>query len=425
MADSLNVSTYTPILREYIANQAPIIYKSESPFFNRLATAAGEGKSWEFPVQHAPASGYSNDYATAKANRKNTKYQEFIILTKNQTADFYQEFGVSNKVIELSRSSKGSVGVEDGILGAYESEARAAMENVIARTHVQCWRNGTGSIGQLAASSSGAATTTLVLANESEMNNFEVGMVLEGSATDGSALYSGQATIVGIDRAAREIVVDKASGAGGISGLTDGDFLYIAGTGQNGTSNEERVIRGVPAWIPVAAPGGSDSFFSVNRSVDVERLAGIRFDGTGLGTHRGALKSLLTRIRRYSPRARPTDVYLNPDDMEVISNELENGNTFFQPVDSEFGHNSIKAHVGAFTVTLHAESYQQKGVFHALDMSTWKLMHSPAGFPFLDPTTKDHAENEDAQVAMIKAYCQLACKAPGWNGVGTFRNVSV
>lgn len=416
-AVSQGLANYEPALKEYIASQAPIIYKYESKFFELLELKTAYGDTWRLPLALAPASGMSANFTTARNNRRSAKYRDFKINTDTQTADLYQEFGVTNKLIEMSKSAEGAIAVEK-ILGAFENEAKAAMDNFMGRAHVQAWRNGTGSIGKLAASGA-VSGTTLTLAERAEANNFEVGMVLEGSATDGSAILSGTAEVTAVDRDAGTIEVASQ----GISGLTNDYFLYLAGTGQNGTSNEERVIRGVPAWLPLAAPTSGDDWFGVDRSVDTDRLAGVRYDGSSLGTHRGAIKRLLTRIHTISSKARPLDLFLHPEDMEIVSNELENGSTMFPMPEGEFGHTSIKAMISPYTVRLHSETHQQKGVFHALDMSTWCMLHSDSGFPFLDPTTREHAQNEDSQVGMIKAYCQLGCKAPGYNGVGAFRTV--
>ena len=56
------------------------------------------------------------------------------------------------------------------------------------------------------------------------------------------------------------------------------------------TTNSLLKISGFAAWLPVAGPPAVDSFFGVNRNLDVQRLAGVTFDGTAISLEEALLQ---------------------------------------------------------------------------------------------------------------------------------------
>jgi hypothetical protein len=64
----------------------------------------------------------------------------------------------------------------------------------------------------------------------------------------------------------------------GIPTIAAGDFIFVRGDHSGATRMK---VAGVEAWCPYTKPTAGDSFFGVDRSVDVTRLAGLSLDGTG------------------------------------------------------------------------------------------------------------------------------------------------
>jgi hypothetical protein len=56
------------------------------------------------------------------------------------------------------------------------------------------------------------------------------------------------------------------------------------------TTNSLLKLAGFAAWLPITAPTGGDTFFGVNRSLDVQRLAGVTFDGRALSLEEALLQ---------------------------------------------------------------------------------------------------------------------------------------
>ncbi|MHC5062025.1 MAG: hypothetical protein ACYTFK_13185, partial [Planctomycetota bacterium] len=132
-----------------------------------------------------------------------------------------------------------------------------------------------GEYGQI--SGTPGASTTLTLAKPDDITNFEVGQRLVFAANSASALRDSGAhlTVVAVNLSAGTMVM--SANLNTITGLADGDAIFVKGDYE--AADDRNKISGLAAWLPASAPGGSDSFFGVNRSVDPVRLAGHRLSG--------------------------------------------------------------------------------------------------------------------------------------------------
>jgi hypothetical protein len=124
------------------------------------------------------------------------------------------------------------------------------------------FRSGTGTIGQINASSISSGSFTL--ANPTDAIFFARNQVLMASSTDGGGTTrAGTGYVLSADPATG-IVVVSATAAGGSagnpSGWTASDFLFVQG-------DQNLKIKGLSAWLPFTRPTTGDSFWNVDRSV--------------------------------------------------------------------------------------------------------------------------------------------------------------
>ena len=122
------------------------------------------------------------------------------------------------------------------------------------------------------------ASTTLTLTDASQAHNFEVGMEVGAAANNTSTPRTGTATITAIDRDAGTLTTDSNWSAQ-ITSIANTDSIFPAG--DYVSASDRLKLRGLRAWAPDTAPTAGDNFFGVDRSVDVQRLAGIRYDASG------------------------------------------------------------------------------------------------------------------------------------------------
>ena len=137
---------------------------------------------------------------------------------------------------------------------------------------------------------SGISTGVITLSNAAQVVNFEIGMSLVSFSISGSTYTQSTSAAVGyviaVNRSAGTVTVSAT--AGGAAGTptnwsTSFPYLGVEGDVAFGTisaTTSYKKISGLGAWIPTTAPGSSDSFWGVNRSADVTRLGGVRFDGS-------------------------------------------------------------------------------------------------------------------------------------------------
>jgi hypothetical protein len=270
-----------------------------------------------------------------------------------------------------------------------------------------------GAIGQI---DSGEGTDTLTLTNLSDIVNFKVGDVVVSSATDGTSgsVSANTATITAVDYEAGTIT----AGANFHADFDDDDYLFIEG-------DFGRSFAGLASWLPSAAPGGSDSYFGVNRSVD-SRLSGIRYVATALADTdiAGALNNASGRIMTNGGM---TDmIVMNPLNYVTLLAEATAKTTLQKEVIPMRGYGEIPAHLGYSGVTMAVASGSAKvmadkhcplGVAYMLQSDTWAF-HSLGEAPFLfdkDGQRFDREDTADSISGRFQVFGNLACAAPGYN----------
>lgn len=119
--------------------------------------------------------------------------------------------------------------------------------------------------------SGGISGNVLTLTNQWQVDLFKKNMVVRASSnSDGSSPRTGSTWVTKVLRASKQIVLNDASA---ITSLTAGDYLFRIGDPGN-------VMQGLGVCTPLSTPTTSDSFRTINRSDDVEMLAGWRADDT-------------------------------------------------------------------------------------------------------------------------------------------------
>lgn len=145
------------------------------------------------------------------------------------------------------------------------------LEEFGGRLAFDLFGDGNGVRGQIAAG--GITGNVITLAGARTADKFKRGMIIGSSANaDGSAPQAGSTYITKIDRAGNKITVADAAG---IAGLAAGQYLFA--WGEPGTC-----IDGMGLCTPLTAPTAGNLFRTVERTNDLEALAGSRIDNTGL-----------------------------------------------------------------------------------------------------------------------------------------------
>jgi hypothetical protein len=283
------------------------------------------GESFTMPVIYQAALRVGSDPATVYAFTQRAPAAKFELTPKRQ-------YGYSSiDGLAIQQCAEGNMDKKG--LNAFISavhEENVAVSKTMAKNHaLYATRGGTGSLGNIDASTT-LASTTLVLAKKSDEYNFEEGQTLQLAATDGAAPRAGT------------LVVDQVPGNGtlvltgninaGVAAAATGDFIVLAGDGQTQT------FAGLKSWCPFSFTKGT--FGGVNRALSPRKLAGLFVDAAVEGlTPDAGLSAALNRFKAVQGDA--THGWVNPLDWEAIAQSGSSAVTVDQGGDREFGFRSL------------------------------------------------------------------------------------
>jgi hypothetical protein len=199
--------------------------------------------------------------------------------------------------------------------------------------------------------------------------------------------------------------------------LDNDDFIAPAGDYNSSYATTGAVkVKGLAAWIPLAAPSASESFWGVDRSVHPTRLAGSRLNDPTAP----AEDSIMALAEVMHERgANPDFVVVSPRQFTKISKRL-NAKVEYDGAggDAKYGFMTfgIATSAGVLPVFADPDCPEDRGYILTLD--TWRIKH--LGLPEIVTTDGLSALRRpglDQIEIRCRYYAQLVCYAPGENGV--------
>ncbi len=374
------------------------------------------GKYIPVPIEYGAPQGRSHAFANAQSQQTATSLSSFFVYVVSD----YQLVTITNLLMEQTKSSAGA------FIDAAKLQMDGGFRNLTNNIAFELFGDGTGRRGSVGSTdSSGAPTYIITLSDPQAIVNFEIGMLLVNftySATTISAVSSSQAQVTAVDRDLGIITVVAtgvdASWASAGKGLgVYGDI--VSGAISTGTS---LCLSGFQAWLPRTAPGSTDSFWGVNRSADVTRLAGIRYDASSYTIEEGMTNALALLNREGGkPDLAIMDFASFASLVNALGAKVQYVQVKHDEVEVAFEGITFQSAYGRVTV-LADRSCPAQTCF-LLTMSTWKL-RSLGKVPHILTYGMEGLEglrvgNADALEIRIGYYGNLICSAPGWNAIVT------
>lgn len=337
----------------------------------------------------------SATFASAIAGTSNSQLKDFV-LTRNH------DYSIANVDNETLDASKGNA---NAFMEASTTELDGAIHSLARSLAIALYGTGSGSIGQCNASATG---TSLQLKNADDVTNFEVGQELVFSTADGGgSVKSGQVTVVGINRDTGLMTVDALTAIAGGAGVAANDYIFNLG-------DYDAKIKGLRAWVPDSAPTSSP-FFSVDRTSDVTRLAGIRFDGSSLPIEE-ALIGAASRVAREG--GKPDVCFMNYSKYADLEKALGSKVQYVDvKVNPEIGFRGIQINGPRGPIKVIPDQNCPSARAFMLSMKSWKL-YSLGKAPRIqdsDGLKWLRAASEDGISIRVVYYAQLGCNSPGFN----------
>lgn len=400
-----------------------LVYK-ENPFLALVPKNESPdgfaGKYIPVPLEYGTPQGRSHGFATAQSNQTATSLASFFVYT----IEDYQLVTITNLLMEQTKTNAGA------FVDAAKLQMDGGFRNITNNIAFELFGDGTGVRGFIGAGSAlvSGSTYLIQLSNPQAIVQFEIGMTLQNSVptlngqtiTSLATLSATTAVISNVNRNLGTITV--IASATDASWAVTGNALGIQGDIQAGavSTGSSLALSGLQAWIPYSDPGSSDSFWGVNRSSDVTRLGGLRYNAQSLTIEEGITSALAFGNRE---GAKFDLIVMDFASYSVLVNSLGAKVQYVQVKhdEVEVAFDGIRFQSAYGVVEILADRSCPAQTAYALTMNTWKL-RSLGKVPHILTYGMEGLEglrvgNADALEIRIAYYGNLICSAPGRNMV--------
>lgn len=361
------------------------------------------GRSKENTLMYEGVFGSAN-ITTARANAGTAP---FVTFTYTRKKDYSVGF-LDLEAFHAAKSEKGALAT------LVKTATDAAIDGIANTTLHQIWGNGGGARGRISSGST-VGSTVITLANPEDVVHFGVGMVLQASAADGTSgsVKAGTVTLTKVDRSTGTLTA-SGNWSAGIGTVATGDYLFREG-------DFGLALTGILAHCPTSAPSGSDSFLGVNRSVDPERLAGVRVAANGADINEVLIDAAAIHSRA---GGRPEVIIVNPLTMAAMAKEVH-AKTEFTEIRPE-KNVSIRA-INIMTGMGPLKVMQSRGCPKNVALLTRRDNWELCGLGDWPHFANEHGlkyitTDRDAMEFRLKRYGDLICKKPVQNAIVTGLN---
>jgi hypothetical protein len=402
---SFDLGAANAALKELYDDQkiANLVYKN-NPFLAMVPKMEEfGGKYMPIPLIVNTSQGRSATFSNAQGNQTAATVESFA-LTRVANYSIAQ---IDNQTMLASKTDKmafinGATVVIDGAI--------RALTNSLA---TQIFRSGTGALATIGAWNS--VTGVVTLSNPSDITAFEVNMTVEtrSPASPYPVTSSAQAYIVAVNRTAGTFTVSGSMGGtpGFAWGPSVGDTVNIVG-------DFNLALKGLGAWIPTVAPTTGDNFFSVDRSIDPTRLAGVRFNGSSESIEEAVIDASLLVAREGGT---PDVCIMNFASYAALEKSLGAKAQYISfDGPAKLYYPGILINGAAGQIKVFPDRSCPAKTAYLLQMDTWKLYSlgpAPHIAKYADGLEMLRVYNSDAAELRVVSYANLGCNAPGFNAV--------
>ena len=405
--NALGQTEFDAMLKElYPAGVPENVASKAHPFMSMVKKVDDfEGDQLVVPVYYGNPAGRSATFATAQANARNSSSVKWNIT---QAAD-YAVILVEAITLRSSRSNRGA------FVNARKTEIDMMLSQLGDSAAHALYRGGYGALGQISSSTDPGTGTTITLEDSDDSRNFSVGQyIVFADGADGTTPRTNQAElrVTAVDEAAGTLTVHTGCHAD----LAVSDYIFTSGDQTAAASLGVTKMMGLAGWLPLATPA-SAAFFGVDRTAHPTRLAGHRLNATGNSIEENILTLSESIVRS---GGRPDKCFISHGNFNNLIKGLGT-KVEYQGAGgkADVGFGGVQIHTSAGPVMVHPDPDCPSNRGYCLQMGTWQLHHLDA-FPHIDSLDGNSALRQtsaDGIEVRARYWGNLACIAPGWNGV--------
>lgn len=386
------------------------------------------GKYFTIPVLSDTGAGRSAAFGTAQTYQSAPQTQEFEVTRVSN-------YSLATLTGDFLRASAQSIGA---FMPGAELNVKSAFQAIGNDLAHDIFGDGSGVRGTYGLGSGSITSGVIVLDNVGQAMFFSVGMALVSFSISGltptQSTSAANGYVIAVDTGLGTVTVSATQGgAAGTPTSWSTGFPYLAQAGDvnfisNGLSSANMLkLAGLGAWIPSVAPGGSDSFFNVNRSVAPTKLAGLRFNGSGESIQDALIDAVNQLAANGNEAGDPDFIFINPTSYQALVKQLT-AQGVYQMIKAKINEEvsiSFKALVlptangeisilqdrncpaqTAYVITL--KTFKLRSLGKVPQFITWPGFYDQLGIP---------VPGSDAIQLQVGYYANLTCNAPGSNAV--------
>lgn len=394
---ALDMTSFASALKQhYTSDRVENMVYSDNPLLALLPKMESfGGKNLPIPIIYGNPQGRSATFSDAQANKTDAKLKDFV-LTRNHD---YSLASIDNETLEASK------GNANAFMEAATTQIDGAIQSATRSLAIALYGSGSGKLGRVTTGSTG---TSITLTNADDVTNFEVGQELVFSTADGGgSVKSGSVTVVGVDRDSGVLTVDAMTAIDGGSGSATNDYIFTEG-------DYDAKVKGLAAWVPASAPSSS-AFFGVDRTADVTRLGGIRYDASAMPIEEGLI-SAASRVAREG--GKPDHCFMNYSKFADLEKALGSKVQYVDvKANAEIGFRGIMINGPRGPIKVIPDQNCPSDRAFMLQMNVWKLYSLGKAPKILDADGMKMLRDSSADSVEVRIgyYAQLGCRAPGWN----------
>ena len=406
----------------YNPRRVAVLAFENRPFLKRLAKRdAFVGDTYNHSIFYEDPQGGSLNQTVAINQKQASSQGARFVLNRGRE---YQVISILNEEIRASRDDMGS------LLRKKKHETDRIINEMSRRIDIAVHGSGNGVLASFTTGTN-LATTTITLDTPQLGIRFSVRQVLQcttNNLTNGTAntFVAGGATarIVAVSRSATvtTLTLDQNLNTAW-PGLATSTQYFLNRNGDNvgySINNPSGGVAGLKSWLPVVAPVTGDSFWGFDRSVDANRLSGVRYVAQSGEKYEATFQNASAELELQG--ANPSVILMSPLDYAKYSEELGNKVRYAPSSEGVTGLGPLLVKGVSGSMEALADPQIDPGLFYMLDMDTWWINHLD-GVPHLvedDGRPALREATSDAIEIRWRAWYQPVCDAPGYNLVGTF-----
>lgn len=420
MPNPITQQSVSGILKELYDDQKVqwLTYKDNPTLAMMKKEEKFPGKYYPVPVVYGLTTG-SATFANAYNNQFSPSVAEFLVT---RISDFAVA-SIDGQLLAAAQTDPGA------FIDGAELMIDAAFQTAVNRLASAMFRNGAGTIGQIqTVTSLGGTSYTILLTNPDDAVQFEIGWTLSAvQFVDGSGTApTDAAQITAVNRNSGLLTVTSATNIvadwpttyflavqGDLPSASNNNFQPVGSTGTNSLLK----LAGFAAWLPLAGPPTSDSFFGVNRNLDQQRLAGVTFDGRAISLEEALLQGT-GRIALNGGRV-DTGICSYATYTSIIIS-LGSKVQYIDEKIGEIGFRGVMVNGANTVMSVFPDRNCPDGVIYALEMDSWVLRSqnpAPHILKYMDEIEILRVPGVDAAELRVGTYGNMYTNKPGHNGV--------